>query len=282
MNQKVKRWAKDLTCIFLGAIVFALGINYFIIANHLAEGGVTGVALILYYLFGWSVGHTIIILNIPLFIVGWRLVGREFAIKSVFGTMVAALAINLTHNLQAPMPEDLLLAALYGGGVIGLGMGTIFLFGGSTGGADIIARVVNHRWGFPIGRALLMIDIVVITAVGLFFGRVVAMYTLVAIFVAAQIIDFVQTGAYSAKAAMIISDQSDKIAHRVATELERGATVLSGRGAYTALEKNVLYCVVSRTEVFRLKSVVREVDPKAFMIINEVHEVLGEGFRSWQ
>lgn len=282
LKTKTSQWVKELMGISLGAIVFAFGLNYFVIANRLAEGGLTGVALILYYLFGWAVGITYLTLNIPLFIIGWRLLGYEFAVKTVFGTAVASVAIEMTRMFQAPMPEDLLLASLYGGSVMGFGLGLIFLFGGSTGGADIIARIVNHRWGLPIGRVLLVIDTAVISAVGFFFGRSVAMYTLVAVFVATRVIDFVQEGAYTAKAAMIISDRSDEIAKRVVEELERGATVFSGRGAYTAAEKNILYCVVSRTELIRLKSVVYDIDPKAFMIINEVHEVLGEGFRNWK
>ncbi|MBM7865327.1 DUF2179 domain-containing protein [Heliobacterium gestii] len=281
MKKDIRSWLKDVLGITFGGLIFAFGLNYFIIANHLAEGGLTGVALTLHYLFGWPVGSTYLIMNIPLFAIGWRVLGTEFALKTVLGTVVASIGVDLTHAFQSPMPGDLLLASLYGGSAIGLGLGVIFLFGGSTGGGDIVARLVNHRWGLPMGRVLFMVDVVVITSVGFIFGQSVAMYTLVAVFVASRIIDFVQEGAYTARAAMIISEKSPEIAQRVLEELERGATVFNARGVYTDAEKNVLYCVVSRSELVRLKSLVYEIDPRAFMIINEVHEVLGEGFRNW-
>ncbi|MTV48652.1 DUF2179 domain-containing protein [Heliobacillus mobilis] len=281
MKRRIGLWLKDALGIAVGASIFAFGLNYFIIANRLAEGGLTGVALMFYYLFGWPVGQSYLIMNIPLFIIGWRLLGHEFALKTLWGTAVASLAIDLTAQYQSPMPNDILLAALYGGFFLGVGLGVIFLFGGSTGGGDIVARLVNHRWGWPLGRVLLMFDVIVITSIAFIFGKAVAMYTLLAVFVASRVIDFVQEGAYTARAAMIISEKSEEIARRVVSELERGATVFSGRGAYTAEEKNILYCVVSRSELVRLKGVVYDTDPKAFMIINEVHEVLGEGFRTW-
>lgn len=272
---------KEMLGICLGALIFSFGLNYFIIANHLAEGGLTGVALILYYLFNLPVGATYMILNVPLLIFSWRVVGREFALKTLFGTAAVSLAIDLTSMWKEPM-EDMLLAALYGGSVMGLGLGVIFLFGGSSGGVDIIARAINQKKGWPVGRALLIVDAVVIAAVGLFFGREVFMYTLVAVFVATNVIDFVQDGAYSAKALTIISNASDAIAKRIAEDLDRGATIFSAKGAFTSQERSVLYCVVSRTELFKIKSLIREIDPQAFVIVNEVHEVLGEGFRDWK
>ncbi|MCW2277427.1 YitT family protein [Heliophilum fasciatum] len=278
----VRYWVKDLLIITLGSGCFALGLNYFIIANRLAEGGLTGIALIVHYLLGWPVGITYMVMNIPLFFFGWRLLGSEFAWKTLAGTMMVSFAVDITGHWQHPMPDDLLLAALYGGVAMGLGLGLIFLAGGSSAGADIVARVVNRRWGWPIGRVLLMIDVVVIALVGLIFGQAIAMYTLVAVFVASRVIDFVQEGAYRAKAVMIISDCSEEIAREVVEKLERGATLFGARGAYTKLERQVLYCVISRAELVRLKSLVYGVDPRAFMIVQEAYEVLGEGFRDWR
>ncbi|KAB2952569.1 YitT family protein [Heliorestis acidaminivorans] len=280
-KKRIKKWSYEVTGIAIGAFIFAFGLNYFIIANRLAEGGLTGVVLILHYLFHWPVGPTYLALNLPLFIAGWRFLGRDFAWKTLVGTALVSLAIELTKHFQAPMAEDLFLAALYGGGAVGIGLGIIFYLGGSTGGADILARFINQYWGWPVGRGLLLVDTIVIVAVGIFFGLTVALYTLVAVFVATRVIDFVQEGAYSAKAAMIISDKRSEIAEAVVDKLGRGATLFSGRGAYTDQDKEVLYCVVSRNELVRLKALVYECDPKAFMIINDVHEVFGEGFRRW-
>ncbi|QGG49345.1 YitT family protein [Heliorestis convoluta] len=280
-KKRIKRWSYEITGIALGSFIFAFGLNYFIIANRLAEGGLTGVVLILHYLFDWPVGLTYLLLNLPLFIAGWRFLGSDFAWKTLVGTVFVSLAIELTKHYQAPMTEDLLLASLYGGGAVGLGLGIIFYLGGSTGGADVVARFINHYGGWPIGRGLLLVDTIVIVAVGIFFGLTVALYTLVAVFVATRVIDFVQEGAYSAKAATIISKKTKIIGEEVVSKMGRGATVFVGRGAYTAQEKDILYCVVSRSELVRLKALVYEVDPTAFMIISDVHEVFGEGFRRW-
>lgn len=277
----MKDW-KNYLAILLGSLVFALSLNYFIIANQLAEGGVTGVSLIIHYLTGFPVGLAILGLNIPIFALGWRELGRTFAFRTVLGVAAVSVFVDVTVpllKLFQPPPSDLLLAALFGGAASGLGLGLIFRAGGSTGGVDIVAQIAHHRYGVSIGRVMFTFDAVVLTAFGLLFNRNAALYSLVAMFVASRVIDSVQEGAYTAKAVTIISDNPQPIVRRITSELERGVTLLKGEGGFTGSPKEVLYCVVNRNEMARLKTIVHSEDPRAFVIVSDAREVLGEGFR---
>lgn len=269
---------QNIMMVFLGAFICAFGVNYFTIPNQLAEGGLTGIALILKYLFNLSPALTTIVLNIPLFIIGWRELGRRSMLYTILGTSSFSLFLWLTEDIGVSMGDDILLAALYAGVSVGLGLGIIFRFGGTTGGVDIVARLVNKHFGWSMGRTMFVIDMAVIVSSAYIIGREKAMYTLVAVFIGARVIDFVQEGAYAAKAAFIISNSAEDISSELIREMNRGATLLKGRGGYTGLDKEVLYCVVSRNEITRLKRLVHRVDPYAFIVINDVHDVHGEGF----
>ena len=269
---------QNIMMVFLGAFICAFGVNYFTIPNQLAAGGFTGIALILKYLFNLSPALTTIVLNIPLFIIGWRELGRRSMLYTILGTSSFSLFLWLTEDIGVSMGDDILLAALYAGVSVGLGLGIIFRFGGTTGGVDIVARLVNKHFGWSMGRTMFVIDMAVIVSSAYIIGREKAMYTLVAVFIGARVIDFVQEGAYAAKAAFIISNSAEDISSELIREMNRGATLLKGRGGYTGLDKEVLYCVVSRNEITRLKRLVHRVDPYAFIVINDVHDVHGEGF----
>jgi len=268
---------KNLFFITLGSFIFAFGLNYFNIANQLSEGGFTGISLILNYIFGWSPSWTILVLNIPLFIIGWFKLGRYSMLYTIIATLLVSLFLWLTEDFQEPL-SDLLLASLYAGVSVGLGLGIIFRFGGTTGGVDIIARLAFKYRGWSIGRTMFLFDTFVIAVSALYIGRERAMYTLIAVFLGARVIDFVQEGAYAAKAATIISDHAPEIATKIMNEMGRGATLLKGKGGYTGSDKEVLYCVVGRNELTRLKHLVHSVDHRAFVVVNDVHDVLGEGF----
>ncbi|TCS84155.1 YitT family protein [Tepidibacillus fermentans] len=272
--------AKHIQNIFfitLGALIFSFGLNYFTIANHLSEGGFTGIALLLKYIFGFSPSVVIMLLNIPLFILGWRKLGHQFMFYTIVGTSLVSFFLWLTEGFQQPL-NDLLLASLYAGVSIGLGLGIIFRYGGTTGGVDIIARLAFKYFGISMGRTMFLFDFVIISLSAFYIGIQKAMYTLIAVFVAARVIDFTQEGAYAAKAAIIISDHSLEIKMKIMKEMDRGATMLKGKGGYTGSEKEVLYCVISRNELPRLKQIVHSIDPKAFVVVSDVHDVLGEGF----
>ncbi|MCL6547751.1 MAG: YitT family protein [Alicyclobacillus sp.] len=261
----------------VGALVYSLGLNGFLVANHLAEGGFVGISLLLYYRLHWPLGLTFFLLNIPLLIPSWRVFGHEFIVKTFVGVALVSLFSWWTADFRV-VTGDPLLAALYAGVVTGLGLGLLFRTGATTGGADIIARLVRHHRGVGMGRTLFAIDVCVISLVAFLIGRQTAMYSLVALFVASRVIDFVIEGVKAGKAVIIISEQPDVIADAIHRQLERGTTFLYGQGGYTKMEKRVVYCVVGREEVNRVQRIVAAADPRAFVVVNDVHEVLGEGF----
>jgi uncharacterized membrane-anchored protein YitT (DUF2179 family) len=249
--------------------------------NNLAEGGFTGITLLLYFVFSWDPAVTNLILNIPLFFIGWKLLGRSVFLYTIIGTLGVSLflAIFQKYQIEMPLYEDLFLAALFAGVFIGIGLGIIFRFGGTTGGVDIIARLAQKYAGWTMGRTMFMFDFCVI-AISLitYLNYREAMYTLVVVFIGAKVIDFMQEGAYSARGAMIISEKNEEIAGKILSEMDRGATMLKATGSFTKKERNVLYCVVGKNEIVRLKSVINSVDPHAFVSVTVVHDVLGEGF----
>ncbi|MCM3599797.1 YitT family protein [Robertmurraya korlensis] len=272
---------KNIFFILLGSAIFSFGIVHFNMQNNLAEGGFTGITLLLYFLFNLDPSYTNLLLNIPLFIIGWRLLGRNVFFYTLIGTLAVSVFLWIFQRYQINMPlkDDLTLAALFAGVFIGVGLGIIFRFGGTTGGVDIIARLVHKYIGWSMGKTMFLFDVVVITLSLIFYLTYQeAMYTLVAVFVGARVIDFMQEGAYSARGAIIISEKNQEIADKIMIEMERGVTVLKGHGSYSKQEKEVLYCVVGRNEIVLLKRVITSVDPHAFVSVSVVHDVLGEGF----
>jgi uncharacterized membrane-anchored protein YitT (DUF2179 family) len=272
---------KNIFFILLGAAIFSFGLVHFNMQNNLAEGGFTGITLLLYFVFGWSPSITNLLLNVPLFFIGWKLLGRSVFLYTIIGTVGVSIFLGIFQKYQIEMPlyEDLFLAALFAGVFIGIGLGIIFRYGGTTGGVDIIARLAQKYFGWTMGRTMFMFDFGVITLSLLtYLDYREAMYTLVLVFVGARVIDFMQEGAYAARGAMIISDKNEEIAAKIMKEMDRGVTSLKAVGSYTKTERNVLYCVVAKNEIVRLKNVVNSVDPHAFVSVTVVHDVLGEGF----
>ncbi|KJS19754.1 MAG: hypothetical protein VR72_17570 [Clostridiaceae bacterium BRH_c20a] len=271
--------AIDILVIIIGSFLYAFGLNYFIVANHLAEGGFTGIALILHYKLGWPVGTVILIGNIPLLIISWKLWGWEFISKTILGVVATALFINITAGYQLPV-DDLLLAALYGGVSTGAGLGLVIRYGGTTGGADIIGRLFNHYWGIRMGKFYLIFDFLVISTVAVFFGLTISLYSLVTIFVFSRFADYIIEGLDAANQALIISEHSEQIAQAIDKELERGFTYIKGKGGYLGKDKEIILCVVGKWQIFRLKRIVKSIDSKAFVIVSDVYEALGEGFKT--
>lgn len=268
---------RPILMILLGSLIFALGVNYFAIPNKLSEGGFTGISLIFFYLYGFSPGMVILVLNIPLFILGYKVFGKRTLIYTIIGTTFVSVALWLTEGNYETV-NDPLLAALYTGVMVGSGLGLIFRTGGTTGGADIIARLGNKYLGWSIGRTMFLFDLLVIVASAFFIGREKAMYTVVAVFIGARVIDFVVEGLDTAKAATIISSSAVDISEQINRQMGRGVTLLKGRGGYTGTDKEVLYVVISRNELPRMKNLVHSIDPYAFVVVHDVRDVLGEGF----
>ncbi len=272
---------KNIFFILFGAAIFSFGLVHFNMQNHLAEGGFTGLTLIIYQLTGFNPSYSNLILNIPLFFIGWKYLGRTSFYYTIIGTVGLSLWIWVfgKYQIQMPLGDDLILVALFAGVFIGVGLGIIFRYGGTTGGVDIIARFAHKLLGMNMGRSIFIFDVCVIAlSIVTYLSYREAMYTLVAVFISARVIDFIQEGAYSARGAMIISEKNDEIAEKIMKEMERGVTVLNGYGYFTKQERKVLYCVVSKNELFRLKSAITSVDPHAFVSVSEVNDVLGEGF----
>jgi uncharacterized membrane-anchored protein YitT (DUF2179 family) len=272
---------KNILFILLGSAIFAFGLVHFNIQNKLAEGGFTGITLILYFLFDIDPSYSNLALNIPLFFLGWKLLGKKAFYYTVLGTVSLSVFLWIFQRYQMTinLEGDLFLAALFAGVFIGVGLGIIFRYGGTTGGVDIIARLAHKYIGWSMGKTMFMFDAVVIgVSLITYLEYREAMYTLVAVFVAARVIDFMQEGAYSARGAMIISDSHEEIASVINEKMDRGVTVLRGHGSFTKQNREVLYCVVGKNEIVRLKNIITSVDPHAFVSVTVVHDVLGEGF----
>ncbi|RAV18499.1 YitT family protein [Paenibacillus contaminans] len=277
---------KQLVPIFIGTAVYAFGLHYFVISNELMEGGITGVALLLKYAFDLPPSYTTLLLNVPLFLIGWRALGKGALALSIFGTVSLSFFLwvmerLIQRNWIEPFTthQDFFLATLYAGVTLGTGLGIVFRYGGTTGGSDIIARLANKWKGWSIGQVILALDAIIIGAAIFYIPREKILYTMVAVFVASKMIDFITEGAYAAKAFTVVSDRSGELAQLITNEMDRGVTLLQAKGAYSQQNKEVVYCVVARSEMRQIKSLIKAVDPKAFIIISDVHDVLGEGFK---
>ncbi|QFT89380.1 hypothetical protein FIU87_12045 [Bacillus sp. THAF10] len=272
----------NIIYILIGSAIFAFGLVNFNMQNNLAEGGFTGITLLLYFMFNIDPSYSNLILNIPIFFIGWKLLGRNTFIYTLIGTFSLSLFLWLfqrTPLMFPPLTDDMTLAALFAGVFIGIGLGIIFRYGGTTGGVDIIARLAHKYVGWSMGKTMFLFDaVVIILSLIMYLSYQEAMYTLVAVFIAARVIDFMQEGAYAAKGATIISNKHEEISAKVHQEMDRGVTILKGVGSFSKMERNVLYCVVAKNEIVKLKNVITSVDPHAFVAVSDVHDVLGEGF----
>ncbi|MBN9653058.1 YitT family protein [Halobacillus sp. GSS1] len=272
---------KNIIWILIGSAIFSFGLVHFNIQNELGEGGFTGITLLLLYLFEWDPAIMNIVLNIPVLIIGWKILGRTTFFYSLIGILAVSVFISVsqTYMIEFNLSDDLTLAALFAGVFIGVGLGIIFRYGGTTGGVDIIARLVNKYLGWSMGRAMFLFDaLVIFVSIITYLEYTRGMYTLVAVFVGARVIDFIQEGAYAARGTTIISEKSEEISRRVMQEMDRGVTVLEGRGSFSGSKRDVLYCVIGKNEIVRLKSIIDHIDPHAFVAVSHVHDVMGEGF----
>ena len=273
---------RDYALITAGVSLTALGLVWLLIPNRIAAGGVSGLATIAYYLWHLPVGPVMLAVNLPLFLVCLRVYGPRFGARTLYGTAILSLMVEVWgYLIHRPLTENLLLAALYGGVLTGAGMGLAFRARGTTGGTDLGAQLV-HRWtGISVGQALLLIDGAVITLAGVAFrSPEAALVAVITVFVTSKAIDTVLVGVEYAKAAIIVSGAAQEIGHALLHELQRGVTGLDGRGLYSGARREVLLCVISRSEETKLREIVNRIDPRAFVILTGVHEVLGEGFRN--
>lgn len=261
-----------------GSFLIALALTVFLVPNRIAAGGVSGLATVIYYITSFPIGITMLIINIPLFLAGVKIMGKSFGVRTIYGIAALSIFTDLLQPHMISLTDDLLLASIYGGVVGGIGLGLVFRFRGTTGGTDLIASLINYYTGISVGEGLLIADGVVVTLAGIFFNLEVALYAAVTIFITSQTIDVIQEGLNFKKGVLIISDKAEEINQMVVDELNRGITEFEAKGGYTGEKKRVLLCIISRSEVSELKTAVSEIDRDAFVIISNVHEVLGEGF----
>ena len=271
------RGMRDTLLLAAGAVVLALATNGFVVPNDLGQGGITGLSVVVYHFTRLPVGLVYALFNIPILILGYVRLGRRFCGKTLLGVALFTGALLVTQGIQFKM-QDLLLASLYGGAIGGLGAGMMFRGGGSSGGMDIIAIYMKRRYGVSMAATYTVADAVILAIVGLTLGADTALYALIITFVGGKVAEYVQEGISRAKAAIIISDKASEIAGVIMDDLSRGVTYLSGWGGYTSTEKRVILAAVSVREISRLKSIIQQIDPKAFVIVTDAAEVLGEGF----
>jgi len=269
----------DYALVVAGSVLVAAGTDLFFVPNKVVSGGVAGIAIIAHYLAGTPVGAVVLVLNLPLLWLGWKYAGgMRFFVRTAVSVVVMSVAIDLLAPILTPPTTDRLLVICYGGLLDGLGMGLVFRGRGSTGGTDVLARLAHRFLGVGIGQALLGMNVVIFMAAGFVFGAEAVMVALALAFVSARVLDLVQEGLSAARSALIISTDPERVKAAVLQRLGRGVTVLAGQGGYTGEARPVLYVVVAAHEAGRLKRLVAEADPEAFVAITPAQEVLGEGF----
>ena len=281
----MKRILKSYGIITLGSLAFSLAFDWFYAPNQVAMGGVTGIAQILNALIPWlSVGVLTIVINIPLFLAGWKFIGFHLLLSSLFYMAVSSVAIDVIAVAHTFTPMDPMLACLCGGAMMGVGFGLVFSQGATTGGTDILVRLLKLKFPWlSMGKLTLVPDGLVLALAALSFGKVeAALYGAVGLFVSARVMDVVLYGLDTAKVAYIISDSWQAIASALMEEQGRGVTILQGQGAYTHADKQVLMIAFRQKEIVQIKRIVHELDPHAFFIVCDAHEVLGEGFGEYQ
>ncbi|PYG88191.1 uncharacterized membrane-anchored protein YitT (DUF2179 family) [Ruminiclostridium sufflavum DSM 19573] len=294
-KNKILQFLKVYILITIGAGITALAINIFLVPYKIAPGGLSGLATVLFYISGGKllVGATMLVINVPLFLLGFKFIGKRFFFRTLYGTVILSVIIDLTEAYSADFAKrllvngtgaantpDILLYSIIGGFISGVGLGIVLKMDATTGGTELAAKLLNRIFkNMTIGQLILWLDaLIILFAIIVFNSILIGLYSFVSLFLTTKVIDALVAGVDYSRAAFIISDKQEEISRRLLIELDRGVTELKGRGVYSGKDKNVILCVIGRTQIQRLKEIVQEVDKNAFMILAEVHEVLGEGF----
>jgi uncharacterized membrane-anchored protein YitT (DUF2179 family) len=296
-REKFIQVSKEYLWIILGSVITGFAINIFLVPHKIAPGGVTGIATVIFYLSGeiLPVGTIMLLLNVPLFIFGMKFIGRKFIVRTLFSTIFLSVIVDIAEPITSQIiarleleklasSPDYMLHVIFGGFFMGLGLGMVFKSGATTGGTDLAAKMTHHFIpSLSMGKALLFIDGAVILFAAIAFNSILlALYSMLALYISSKIVDVILDGVNFAKVVYIISDHAEEIADNIMKELDRGVTALNGTGMYTRSDKKVLFCVIQRGELQELKKLVKKHDPSAFIILGDVTEVLGEGFKSYE
>ncbi|HBU90345.1 MAG TPA: hypothetical protein DEB53_03915 [Bacillus pumilus] len=269
--------AKNYLFILIGSAIVAIGFNTLLLPNQIAAGGVSGISTIMQS-FGFEAAYVQWGLNIPLFIAGFYLLGGTFGVKTLVGSIFLPLMVFVTRHI-APVTHEALLAAIFGGVVIGIGIGLVFLGNGSTGGTALAAKIINKYTGLTLGTCLAMMDGLIVLVAMTVFGIEEGLYAVIGVFISSKTIDVVQAGFSHSKMAMIITGHEDEVRQAVFDQIDRGVTKISAVGGYTDHDRPILMCVVGQSQFTKLKQVVKAIDASAFVIVMDAKEVLGEGFK---
>lgn len=273
----------DYITIVLGSLIMASALMFFLIPNKISAGGISGISTIFYHIFGWKAGMSMLAMNIPLFLIGVRVFGKKFGLKTLWGIFWISIFTDLIDVVIdfPPATHEPMLAAIYGGLLLGIGLGIIMKGRGTTGGSDIIARILNKYLHISLGNSFIVIDTVIIICVGIVFGNVdLILFCLISLVISSKIVDLIIEGNPSEKAITIISMNGEKIAERIINEVKRGVTANVSRGLYTNREKMTLYCVVATRQIEQIRRIVKQEDPSAFVTVTNVSIMQGEGFRA--
>ncbi|MGG2104573.1 YitT family protein [Lysinibacillus pakistanensis] len=273
----MKKYFMDIFIIAVGSLLFALAVNLFVIPNDLGEGGVTGLTIIAYYLFGWSPSIVSFVLNAALLVVGYKFLSRQTTVYTIIAVSLHSLFLHLTESWSIASNE-IIVNTIFGGVFAGVGIGLIIRVGGTTAGSTILARITNKYLGWSISYGLLFFDLIVAFSSYFIIGAEALMLTIIMLYVGTKVMEFVIEGVNPKKAVTIISKKPEDIASHVNGFMNRGVTVLSGHGYYTKEQKEILYIVISKQEVVKLKKIVKEIDKDAFIAIHDVRDVFGHGF----
>lgn len=274
--------AWDFLLIILGCLIQAVGMVVFMVPANLISGGISGIAQVINHLTGWPIGVMTLLGNIPVMILGWRYLGRlRFAVRTLAAVLLFSVFTDLIYFIfpDPSLTEDIFLNTIFGGVILGIGFGMVYLAGGTSGGSDIIGRILNQRLGVTLSNAYLFTDTFSILLGAVFFGWEMGLYAIIVVYVSGRAAEIISEGTNSFRQAYIISSAHEEIKQQILREMDHGVTVLHGAGGYSGEEKEVLYCVINRGEVNTLKKLVAQADPHAFMIVGQANEVLGEGFQ---
>lgn len=280
MVTKKQKTVKAITRLFFitfGAIITGFGLSTFLSPNNIIDGGVIGVSMILSHLTNFNLGLLVVLLNIPFVLMAWKKMGTAFVIYTLYANIILAISINFFH--QYTVTNDLLLATVFGGIVLGVGVGTILKHEASLDGTEMLSLIVSRKFGFSVGEFILIINVFIYAAAGLVFSWESAMYSVLTYFIVSKVIDSVMEGFNSSKSVRIISDNASIIGEQLIERLDISITYLQGIGGYTGADKDLIYCVISRLELPKMLDIVKEIDNKAFVSVVDVHEVYGGRLR---
>jgi len=279
MLKKKTLWKliKKYGFLLLGSILASVALEIFLVPNEIIDGGIVGISIISSHLTQLPLGAFIFVLNLPFLFIGYKQIGRTFVFSTLFSVTILSIGVTILQPVPG-LTKDVLLAAVFGGITLGIGVGIIIRYGGSLDGTEVIAIILDKRTGFSVGEIVLFFNIFILSSAGFVFGWDKAMYSLIAYFIAFKVIDITIEGLEESKGVIIVSEKPEEIAEVLMARLGRGVTILQGKGAYTGEYKGILYSVITRLEIAKLKTIITEIDSNAFVTFSDVHEVLGGRF----